>query len=144
MQTADPIAVMHGLSVHVEPRLIEMDIGELEGFSFADLRQRHPELLWTWAGPDGPQTAMPGGERLKDVQTRAVEAVQSLREKHSEHAICAVTHNFVILSLLAHALGIDLAGFRRLRHALGGITTLEIGPEESRLITLNDTCHLNP
>lgn len=143
IETANPIAAVHGLSVQVEPRLIEMDVGELEGLSFSELRELHPGLLRTWAGPDGPQTPMPGGERLMDVQTRAVEVAQSLCEKHGEDAICVVTHNFVILSLLAHALGVDLAGFRRLRHALGGITTLEMRPELCRVITLNDTCHLH-
>ena len=86
---------------------------------------------------------MPGGERLLDVQQRATEAIRSLAARHEEGAVCVVTHNFVILSLLTDVLNIDLAGFRRLRHAVGAITSLELRPgRRTRVIRLNDTCHL--
>jgi broad specificity phosphatase PhoE len=85
---------------------------------------------------------MPGGERLVDVQRRAWDTVQSLRALHPEETICAVTHNFVILTILAQALGLDLAAFRRLRHAVGAISEVEIRPGASRVRRLNDVCHL--
>jgi broad specificity phosphatase PhoE len=85
---------------------------------------------------------MPGGERLSDVQRRAWDLVQSLRALHPEDAICAVTHNFVILSVLAQALGLELSAFRRLRHAVGAISVLEIRANGARVRRLNDVCHL--
>ena len=144
LDTAKPIAAAHDLTVSIEPAFIEMDVGEVEGLTFAELRERYPQLLETWASAQGPQSAMPGGERLLDVQQRATEAVRSLAERHAGGAVCVVTHNFVILSLLADVLAIDLAGFRRLRHAVGAITTLELrSGRHARVIRLNDTCHLN-
>jgi phosphoserine phosphatase len=144
LDTARPIAAAHDLTVAIEPAFIEMDVGEVEGLTFSELRERYPQLLETWASAEGPQSPMPGGERLVDVQQRATRAVQSLAERHAEGAICVVTHNFVILSLLADVLAIDLAGFRRLRHAVGAITTLELrAGRPARVLRLNDTCHLN-
>jgi 2,3-bisphosphoglycerate-dependent phosphoglycerate mutase len=143
IDTARAIATAHNLSVSIEPAFIEMDVGEVEGLTFSELRERYPQLLETWVSAQGPQSAMPGGERLLDVQQRATKAVQSLATRHPEGAVCVVTHNFVILSLLADALAIDLAGFRRLRHAVGAITTLELRPgRHVRVLRLNDTCHL--
>ena len=144
VDTAKPVAAAHDLPVSIEPAFIEMDVGEVEGLTFTELRERYPQLLETWASADGPQSAMPGGERLLDVQLRATEAVRALAARHAEGAVCVVTHNFVILSLLADVLAIDLASFRRLRHAVGAITTLELRHgRHTRVLRLNDTCHLS-
>ena len=142
IRTAEAIAGKHGLRVQVKPALIEMDIGEAEGLTFAEVRRRFPGLMETWVSDRGPESPMPGGERLVDVQRRAWEVVQSLRSLHPEEQVCAVTHNFVILTVLASALGVDLAGFRRFRHGVAAITEMEVLPERVRVRRMNDTCHL--
>jgi broad specificity phosphatase PhoE len=142
MDTARAIAGDHTLDVQVEPDLVEMDIGEMDGLTFAEVRSRYPALLDSWSGVDGPETPMPGGERLVDVQQRAWAAIQAISERHPNETVCVVTHNFVILSLLATALRIDLAHFRRLRHAIAAISVLDFTPDRIRIISLNDTCHL--
>jgi broad specificity phosphatase PhoE len=142
LSTARAIAEPQGLEVKVEQRLIEMDIGEAEGLTFAEVRSRYPNFLETWAGPEGPARPMPGGERLLDVQERAWSAVDELAARHREEAVAAVTHNFVILSILARVLGIELAQFRRLRHSVGAIAEVDFGPRRVMVVRLNDTCHL--
>ena len=143
MATAEAIAAEQSLEVQAESGLIEMDIGEAEGLTFAEVRERFPALIQNWGGPDGPTFRMPGGERLVDVQSRAEASVERLLETHPGEAVCAVTHNFVILSLVAAALKIDLAEFRRLRHGVAAITVLEINSTRARVLRLNDTCHLH-
>ena len=142
MATAGPIAAVHHLPVDIDPALIEMDIGELDGLTFPQVRERYPGLLELWTSAEGPREAMPGGECLQDVQGRATEALRLIAQRHADATACVVTHNFVILSLLAHVLGIDLAGFRRLRHNVAAITTLELSRDRWRLVRLNDGCHL--
>ncbi len=142
LNTARAIAEGHGLEVGVEERLIEMEIGEVEGLPFAEVRSRYPDFLEMWASPEGPTRPMPGGERLLDVQERAWSAVNDLAGRHGDGAVAAVTHNFVILSLLARVLGIELAQFRRLRHSVGAIAELEFSPKGVMVVRLNDTCHL--
>jgi broad specificity phosphatase PhoE len=141
--TAAAIAREHDLEVQIEPGLTEMDIGETEGLPFAELRARFPGLLETWASPQGPTHPMPGGERLIDVRARAWECIQAVTSRHPEEAACAVTHNFVILSLLTVTLGVELADFRNLRHSVGAISVLEFNGEHVRLVRLNDTCHMD-
>jgi len=142
METAGAIATEHHLDVQVEAGLVEMDIGEAEGLTFAQVRERFPSLAQNWGGPDGPTFRMPGGERLVDVQERAWDTVQRLLARHQSDTVCAVTHNFVILSILAIALKMELAHFRRLRHAVAAISILDIEPGRIRVVRLNDTCHL--
>ncbi len=142
LDTARAIAAEHTLDVQTEPGLIEMDIGEAEGLTFAQVRERFPALAQNWGGADGPTFRMPGGERLIDVQRRAWTAVQLIAAQHSHDTVCAVTHNFVILSLLATVLKIDLAHFRRLRHAVAAISVVDLTREQARIVRLNDTCHL--
>jgi broad specificity phosphatase PhoE len=142
LHTAREIAAPHGLEVREEDGLIEMDIGEAEGLTFSQVRERFPDLAQNWGGPQGPAFQMPGGERLVDVQARAWQAVQRLAARHVDERVCAVAHNFVILSVLCSALGISLANFRRLRHSVAAVAVLDVRPDRARIQRLNDTCHL--
>jgi broad specificity phosphatase PhoE len=142
LDTARAIAGLHGLPVQVNQGLIEMDIGEAEGLAFTEVRSRYPDLMERWASSDGPHTAMPGGERLVDVQKRAWQAIQHLRRGHEGETVVAVTHNFVILCLLTKALRMELAHFRRLRQAIAAISVLELEEENTLVLRFNDTCHL--
>ena len=143
VQTAAAIAARHALKPHPRPGLIEMDIGEADGLSFAEVRARFPGLLESWVSAAGPESPMPGGERLVDVQRRAWDTVRSLAAVHPQDTVCAITHNFVILSVVAFVLGIDLAMFRRLRHGVAAISRLELQKERQRITLLNDSCHLD-
>jgi probable phosphoglycerate mutase len=119
-----------------------MDIAELDGLTFAEIRERHPGLLERWLGHQGHATAMLGGESLADVCNRAWATVQTLSRRHEDETVCAVTHNFVILSVLTRALGVDLSNFRRLRHSVAAISVLDCRADRVRVRRLNDTCHL--
>ncbi len=142
LETAEAIAEPHGLSPVIEPRLIEMDIGELDGLTFSEVRERFPGLLERWATPEGQATTLFGSESLADVQERAWRALEAIGRRHGDETVCAVTHNFVILSVLARGLGIELGHFRRLRHGVAAISVLELQRERVRVRRLNDSCHL--
>ena len=142
LETARAVAGPHGLEVAVEERLIEMDIGELDGLTFAEVRTRYPGLLEEWVSGPGPSMPMPGGERLVDVQERAWSAVTGLAARHVEEAVAAVTHNFVILCLLTKVLGIELSQFRRLQHAVAAVSVVDFTSERTLVVRMNDTCHL--
>src|SRR5438876_10986591 len=51
--TAKAIAVEHGVDAQIESGLIEMDVGDVEGLTFAVVRERYPALAQNWGGPDG-------------------------------------------------------------------------------------------
>ncbi len=143
LDTARTVAAPHGLDVQADERLVEMDIGEADGLTFAEVRARFPGLMEAWVSDKGPTQAMPGGERLLDVQARAWSAVDELVTRHKDETVAVVTHNFVILTLLVRVLGLELVDFRRLRHTVGAVSVLDMGPKRFTLVRLNDTCHLD-
>jgi probable phosphoglycerate mutase len=142
LATAEPIASSHGLEVQVDKGLIEMDIGEMEGLTFQQVGERYPHFLQAWLGGQAASEAMPGGERLLDVQDRAWQAIERIRQRQEHGTVAAVTHNFVILTLLCRVLGLELADFRRLRHSVAAKSVLEVGQDRIILVSFNDTCHL--
>lgn len=142
LHMARAVAAPHDLPVQIEERLIEMDIGEADGLTLAEVRSRYPGLLEAWVSEEGPTQPMPGGERLVDVQERAWSAAQELAARHGDEAVAAVTHNFVILSVLVRVLGMELAQFRRLHHSVGALSVVDFLPARVTLVRLNDTCHL--
>jgi len=140
--TAAPLASALGLVVQTEPALIEMDIGEVEGLSYQDVRERYPDFMRSWLSDELADAPMPGGESLRQVQERAWAAVESIRERHTDETVAAVTHNFVILTLLCRALDLPLSRFRRLRQDLASVSVVELTPERAMLVSMNDGCHL--
>lgn len=143
LSTAAPLAEALGLPVQIEDGLIEMDIGEAEGQTFAELRERYPDFLRRWLSDELADVPMPGGsETLRQVQERAWAAVEAVRDRHPEATVAAVSHNFVILTLLCRVLELPLARFRRLRQDLAAVSTLELTPERQVILALNDRCHL--
>lgn len=142
--TAQAIAQAHGLTAQIEEGLMEMDVGEMEGLTFAEVRRRYGEFLRKWVGPEAGTVIMPGAvENLNQVQERAWGVVQRLMAKHTDETVVAVSHNFVILCILCRALGVALADFRSLRHNVAAMSTLDLRDNRSVLLCLNDTCHLN-
>ncbi len=157
-ETAQAIATATGGSVTIEPDLIEMDVGEMEHLTGEELRDRYPDFLRLWLAtpaearmPGGVslgEVRMPGGETLGEVQDRAWSAVERIAEAHSPlevgHPIhvAAVTHNFVILTVVCRALDLPLADFRRLRINVASKTTIEIGKINPTMTSLNAVDHL--
>lgn len=144
LETARAAADALGLGVEVDEGLIEMDVGEMEGISFEVMRERYGDFLRRWFSEGVGDVSMPGGESLNDVQDRAWAAIQRIRERHPEDTVLAVTHNFVILTLLCRALGLSLVHFRQFRQHLAATTTLDMREDHAILRRLNDTCHLEP
>jgi probable phosphoglycerate mutase len=142
-ETARRIAAPHDLVPIVDERLIEMDVGELEGLTGAEMRTQHPDLLAHWGGPNGPNYLMPGSdETLTTVQARARAAIDDIVAANPAGRVVVVSHNFVILATLAGLLTIDLKEFRRLRQSVAAISSLDVTGDRVQVITLNDTSHL--
>lgn len=142
-RTAELVAAPHGLMPELIPDLAEMDVGEMEGLSGPRMRERFPEFLAAWAGPSGPSLPMPGGESLEGVQARAWAVVEDLCDAWPDGTVAAVTHNFVLATVVCKALGLPLADFRRFRHSVAGRTVIDFRPDRTLILSLNDTCHLD-
>lgn len=141
-QTADAIAVRTGLGVTIDDDLVEMDVGEMEHLTGQEMRERYPGFLQLWLS-DPAEARMPGGETLAEVQARCWGAVQRILAEHGDTSVAVVAHNFVVLSLVCRALGVPLAGFRRIKHGVAARTVIDINSNgDCTVLQLNDVAHL--
>ena len=139
--TAAPLARALGLVVHVDPRLAELDHGELDGLSGEELRARHPALLARWRGPGGPALVLPGGESLEQAQRRMVEACAEIGAAHAGERAVVASHNLALRALLCHALGAPLTAARRLRLELASLSIVEVRSGEPwAVVAINRRC----
>jgi len=105
VETATAIAEPHGVPVHHDDRLRELDFGELEGRTYDEIAESLPELYAAWmTSPTDVQ--FPGGERYADLRARSLAAVGSLRGAHDGDTVVAVTHGGVVRAVLADVLGV--------------------------------------
>lgn len=140
--TADAIADVAGCETEVRNELIELDVGETEGLTFAEMRERYPEFMRLWGGEDPSEVQMPGGERLADLADRTHALVEDLASLQGDEAIAVVSHNFVIKVLLCQFLGIPIGQFRRFQVDLASVSTLSVRNGRAAVIALNDVCHI--
>ncbi|HTE86319.1 MAG TPA: histidine phosphatase family protein [Dehalococcoidia bacterium] len=142
VQTAEPIAAALGIEVRQSLSLMEIDAGEMDGLTGAEMRERFPAVMSAWlAGPDG-SVRLPGGESLDAVQARAWSFVESLRDQDGVQTAVCVTHYFVLLALIARAVRLPLSNISRLRQSLGSFSVVEFRNERVQVSKLNETCHL--
>jgi probable phosphoglycerate mutase len=141
VQTAEAIARQCGLTVELQPDLIDIDYGQWQGLTPAQVRERWPELLERWHA--APHTlVIPGGETLAQLRTRAMAVVSALLEKHRGQTIVLVGHTVLNRVLLLAMLGLGTERFWRLRQGICAINVIEAEAADFTLVTLNDTAHL--
>ncbi len=125
----------------VDERLSECDYGAWTGRALKDLVK---EPGWTVVQQHPSAAQFPGGESLRQVQARAVDAVREhdarLRSEVGEHAVwVAVTHGDVIKALVADAVGSHLDTFQRIVADPASVTAVRYTPTRPFLLRLNDT-----
>ena len=139
--TARVIAGYHQLAVEVEPSLREIEVGELEGVSIAEVGKHLSQLLIRYSqGEELPR--IPGGESLTEVQQRVWDTIQRLVGRHGDGVLVVVSHYFSILTAVCSVLNLPLFQIDRLRLNSGSISILTFDEQATRLTLFNDTCHL--
>jgi broad specificity phosphatase PhoE len=140
--TASAIARHTGCEVQADNDLVEMDVGEMEHVTGEELRERYPDFLRVWMSDECADARMPGGETLREVQERAMRFVERAAAAHVNETVVAVSHNFVILTVVCEALGLPLSGFRRMRPAVASKSVVDMRDGRMRLVRFNDVAHL--
>jgi broad specificity phosphatase PhoE len=140
-ETAQIMAEVCKLPVHVFNELREIDAGELDGLFERDLTGPY-ETAWKEFRNGNASTPLPGGESLQDLQKRTSWAVDRMLEKHIDGTVVVVAHLLANLVVVCQVLGINLSQLARLRQAPASITIMELTTQGNSLLLLNDTCHL--
>ena len=136
METAQPLAQAHGLTVEVRERLGETKYGDWTGQTLKELKE---DELWPVVQVYPSGARFPGGESLREVQTRMVEEIDAIRDAHSEETVAIVSHSDPIKLAVAHYVGLPLDLFQRLVISPASVTAFAFTRFGPRLICLNQT-----
>lgn len=135
-QTADHIAARLGLEVRPLPGVIEADYGDWTGGKIADLAKTD-EWKVVQAAPS--RAVFPGGESLRAMQARMVEALDAVVATHPHETAVVVSHADPIKSAIAHYTGMHLDLFQRLHVSPASVTVLDFHAYGALLVKCNDT-----
>lgn len=142
VETAAPIAEVHGLTVQQVDDLIEVDYGEWEGQKIKNLAKLP---LWRAVQFFPSRARFPQGEALRDVQSRVVRAIEDIAQQHEKETIVIVSHADLIRLALAHYLGVHIDSFQRLIISPASVSAIALQPEGMvRVLRLNDDGPLQP
>jgi probable phosphomutase (TIGR03848 family) len=134
-ETAAPLAEAKGLKVETLDDVGEVRYGDWTGRTLKELAK---EPLWKVVQATPSAARFPAGESLFEMQARAVQAVERLREAHPRQTVAVCSHADVIKALACHYLGMHLDLFQRLVVSPASVTALAFGPAPY-LVRLNDT-----
>jgi len=129
----------HSKEIQTHSDLMEMDLGDFEGFSFKELMACEKDFLNKWIA-DPASVRMPNGESLKQLQKRAWRTIGAIINKE-ENAL-VVAHNFTIAAILCHFRKISLSEFRSACVDNASKTIVRIQNGEAQIVALNDRSYL--
>lgn len=139
-ETAAPLAKARGLPVHLRRDLLEVDYGEWSGRS---IRQLARTRMWRSVQHAPSAVRFPGGETLRGVQVRAMDAVHAIAAAHPEGTAVVVTHADVVRLALAGLLGLPLDLYQRLAVDPGSISVVALSDAQVKVLRVNDTGDLS-
>ncbi len=142
METAEYIAKVHKLKIIELADVGEVRYGNWEGKKIKNLAAK-PEWHAVQYYPSRFQ--FPSGEALREVQFRAIQAIETLSAKHEDDMIVVVSHADLIKLILAHYLGVHIDLFQRIVISPAAVSVLALMTNGVvRVVRVNDTGPLQP
>ena len=141
LNTARWIANCHRLEVIPEPALREIQCGTMEGEMTKEVGSRL-QLLLKGGNEEELLFKGCGGESLDAIQKRSWNAILQMVEHHPDCTIVAVSHYFVIASVLCSVLDLPASQLGRFRIGETSINIISFDTYGPFLSLFNDRCHL--
>jgi probable phosphoglycerate mutase len=136
METAGYIADTHRLAVLHLNEVAEVQYGDWEGKKIKKLARKP---LWRAVQFFPSRARFPAGEALREVQFRAVQALEEISHKHEKELIVVVSHADVIRLVMAHYLGTHIDLFQRIVISPTSVSILTLSEEGMvRVLRMND------
>ncbi len=121
---AEIIATSKGLQFTRIRELRERSVGEWEGLTAEEIKERYPEGYTAWKA-DFLNYRPPGGECLRDVQGRVLPVYRNLVAKHAGQEIALLLHGGVNRIILADSLGLEIRNLFRIDQSFGALNIID-------------------
>ena len=143
LETARPSAEACGVEPKTDARLRELDFGEWEGSTLAEIREEDSESVSLFE-EDPDRHGFPGGEPLHKGAERVLETLADLHRSHTGRTVLVVAHNTLLRLGLCRMLSIPLRDYRRRLPRLvnAAVSEVRFGENGGALYSLNDARHL--
>ena len=134
LETAKPIASAFGLKVQRNRGLIEADFGKWTGRKLSDLRKLSD---WEIVQKNPSLFRFPDGESIIEIQSRMVETITRISDKHRGEIVIAVSHADTIKAFLTAMLGTPLDLFQRLHISPCSVSPVILGNGSPFVLAVN-------
>jgi broad specificity phosphatase PhoE len=141
VETARPTARLLGLPVEPLPGIIDVNYGDWQGLSPAEVVKVYPDLYQLWLEKPH-QVKFPNGESLRQVRLRGMATLKEIAARHEGRTVLLVAHQVVNKVLVCAMLSLDNSHFWRIRQDNGCINVFEHHDGIFTAVLVNDTCHL--
>ena len=140
-ETAGFISEQCKVDVEVIDEFTELNFGEWEGQSFAEVKESDPERLNKWLSSHSLPT--PGGESHDQLTARVLPAMKSVVEKYFGKTVVIVCHVTPIKQMVREVLGAPMESIHRFDLHPCGISVLNFWEDGFGVVrAVNDTAHL--
>jgi probable phosphoglycerate mutase len=134
-ESAEIVAARLDLPIAFRDDLIELDFGEWTGATFDTIRA---DPRWEAWRTQRSIARLPGGESMRQVQRRAVDALLDINQRHPHQTVVVVSHGDVIRSAMLYALGMPLQSYNSIEISQGGVSTIRLDAGGIRVLGLNE------
>lgn len=141
-RTAEAVNKYHGLPIHKDDGLMEIDVGEMENKLLPDIAKEYPQFAANWdQAPD--LCVFPGGETMEQVYRRAQDTIRRIIAENQGKVVAVTTHGGFIKNLNALVEQGSIQGLRKGK-VFGNTSVSTLLCEDGRLRweSVNDMFHL--
>ncbi|TDE40514.1 histidine phosphatase family protein [Nonomuraea mesophila] len=123
--TAEASAAEAKVALCVDARLCELDFGEGDGLTSAEMTARFPQARAAFEA-DPAEHPLPGGEDPRAAAERFVAALHDIAAAHHGGRVLVVAHTTALRLALCHLIGVPLGEYRRLFPRLDNCALTEV------------------
>lgn len=139
VETAQPVADVLHLPLQIEEGVQEADFGEWQGQALKELAelpawhlvQYHPSVF-----------RFPHGESMRNMQFRAVSALERIAQQHPDQIVAVFSHSDVIRTCMAHYLGTPLDLFQRIAISTASVSAVAFHDQKPMVLFVNHAAEL--
>ena len=137
-RTAQACATAVGMPLQVDARLRELDFGDGEGLTAAEMEVRFPEAVSAFRA-DPVADHLPGGEDPMQAASRFIQCLQAIVDQHPDGRVLVVAHTTAIRLALCQLIGVPLRDYRRLMPFVRncGLTEIRLTGDSVALMEFN-------